>query len=163
MIRKKSLDAKDQEILNQMLKQRTIHYQNISESTGYSRKTIANHLNHIEEFLDEYNIELIRKRGNGIQIKGDVKQISMFKKVYFEEDEYTLSLLSKLIFSNHPLKVQELADLFFVSRTLIESKIKKVKPILDRYGIAIKIQGHEGLIVEGASKQKKKVCGGFII
>lgn len=83
MIRKKSLDAKDQEILNQMLKQRTIHYQNISESTGYSRKTIANHLNHIEEFLDEYNIELIRKRGNGIQIKGDVKQISMFKKGVF--------------------------------------------------------------------------------
>ncbi|KRM90133.1 BglG family transcription antiterminator [Liquorilactobacillus cacaonum] len=162
MIRKKSLDAKDQEILNQMLKQRTIHYQNISESTGYSRKTIANHLNHIEEFLDEYNIELIRKRGNGIQIKGDVKQISMFKKVYFEEDEYTLSLLSKLIFSNHPLKVQELADLFFVSRTLIESKIKKVKPILDRYGIAIKIQGHEGLIVEGASKQKRKFAADLL-
>lgn len=112
MPEKKNLDAKDQEILSLILKQGTIHYQNISESTGYSRKTIANHLNHIEEFLDEYNVELIRKRGNGIQIKGDVKQLGMLKKMYFENDEVTLSLLSKLTFSNHPLKIQELADSF---------------------------------------------------
>ncbi|KRL08112.1 BglG family transcription antiterminator [Liquorilactobacillus hordei] len=162
MPEKKNLDAKDQEILSLILKQVTIHYQNISESTGYSRKTIANHLNHIEEFLDEYNVELIRKRGNGIQIKGDVKQLGMLKKMYFEDDEVTLSLLSKLTFSNHPLKIQELADSFFVSRALIESKIQKVKPTLDRYGITIKTQGHEGLIVDGTSKQKRKFAADLL-
>lgn len=96
MPEKKNLDAKDQEILSLILKQGTIHYQNISESTGYSRKTIANHLNHIEEFLDEYNVELIRKRGNGIQIKGDVKQLGMLKKMYFEDDEVILDFISLL-------------------------------------------------------------------
>ncbi|EJF00650.1 helix-turn-helix domain-containing protein [Liquorilactobacillus mali] len=80
MLGNKNLDTKDQEILKLLLKQGTIHYQNISESTGYSRKTIANHLNHIEEFLDEYNVELIRKRGIGIQVRGDAKQIRILKK-----------------------------------------------------------------------------------
>lgn len=80
---KKNLDAKDQAILNLILKHGTIHYQNISESTGYSRKTIANHLDHIEEFLDEYSVELIRKRGTGIQVRGDAKQIGILKKNVF--------------------------------------------------------------------------------
>ncbi|MFT9098691.1 BglG family transcription antiterminator [Liquorilactobacillus sp.] len=159
---KKNLDAKDQAILNLILKHGTIHYQNISESTGYSRKTIANHLDHIEEFLDEYSVELIRKRGTGIQVRGDAKQIGILKKMYFENDEVTLSLLSKLTFSGNPLKIQDLADAFFLSRASIESKIQKVKPILDRYGIAIRTKGHEGLIVDGTSKQKRKFAADLL-
>ncbi|MDV7757896.1 PRD domain-containing protein [Liquorilactobacillus mali] len=82
--------------------------------------------------------------------------------MYFENDEVTLSLLSKLTFSSHPLKIQDLADSLFLSRASIESKIQKAKPTLNRYGIAIKTMGHEGLVMDGTSKQKRKFAADLL-
>ncbi|KRM95048.1 licABCH operon regulator [Liquorilactobacillus aquaticus DSM 21051] len=157
-----NLDAKDQKILSLILQQEIVHYQDISQKTGYSKKTISNHLNHIEDFLEEYEVRLTRKRGVGIQIKGDTKKINSVRKMYFGDDEVTLSLLSKLTFSDHPLKIQDLADVYFLSRTAIEMKLQKIKPILDQYEIELETKGHEGLKITGTSKQKRKFAADLL-
>ena len=60
-------------IIELILSKRIVHYQDIMEYTGTSRKTIAKYLNEVEKVVNQQGVHLVRKRGQGIRFSGNTK------------------------------------------------------------------------------------------
>ncbi|GAB5051817.1 BglG family transcription antiterminator [Pediococcus ethanolidurans] len=157
-----NLTEQEVQIVKLILNTGTVHYSDISKSIGRSRKTITKYLDNIAETVVTYKINLIRKRNVGIYFEGDTTDLqnAIQNKVYPDmpntKNERVIAILSKLLLSNYPQTIQDLADSTFVSRSTLESDFKEVKRTLAKYDALIETT-HEGMQVIASESAKRKL------
>lgn len=132
----------------------------ISETLNVSNKTIRNDLQIVEEYLNENNLQLIKKTGVGICIEGSIKDKLLVMQTVKEKNK-TLADFSPqarqiyigmqlCIFDN--CRIYELSKQLYVSRATIHKDIIALTTNLDTFKISIIRKNNNGITMVGKEK-----------
>lgn len=117
-------------IIQFILSKSVVHYQDLMEYTGLSRKTVAKYLKQVEQFVQQYGVQLVRKKGYGIYFTGSTKDLlNLFPPMNHNNDavERQVNLVSFLVKAQQPVLLDDLAAHFFVSRSTLERDLSYLK------------------------------------
>ncbi|EJE97944.1 BglG family transcription antiterminator [Liquorilactobacillus mali] len=152
-----NLDEIDVDIIKFILTNKKVHYEDIIQLIGLSRVTVVKRLDKISSALDQLNIKLIRRKGDGIYFVGDVYQLlNRLHSSNKNMDSRTNRSLMILLLSEKILTVQELADKLYVSRNTLQSNLKDVRKILATNKLQLRTT-NKGLVVCGSENSKRHV------
>lgn len=156
------INSYELEIARSIIQSKLVHYADIEKATGKSKKTIARYLDNIESEVNKYGIKLVRKRNVGIYFEGEISKLQKIMEEGGAEDSFNskkqraISLLSKLLLTDQPQKIQDLADAEFVSRSTFENDLKQVKSILKDSGASLKSRC-DGIIIDATERVRRRL------
>nr|WP_237558186.1 helix-turn-helix domain-containing protein [Enterococcus faecium] len=120
-------------ILNFLLENDHTTYQELAEQLQVSTKTISKANANLKTVVEkEINLQIVVQPKKGVSLVGDKEDLRKLlpdfeiTKVDTSEDRITY-VFAKLLNTTGSLKIQDLADELFVSRSTMESTIKEVK------------------------------------
>ena len=146
-------------IIELILSKRIVHYQDIMEYTGTSRKTIAKYLNEVEKVVNQQGVHLVRKRGQGIRFSGNTKgllaEFPILKDNSQSEQERRISIMTFLTQQSKPVLLDDIADHFFISRSTLERDLNVLK--MD-YGLKLTATT-EGVKFNSSESDVRRVIG----
>lgn len=149
------------EVLKVLLERdQTFSVKELADIAGCSEKTIRNDFKIIDDWLDaETNLRMVRKPGLGIFIDGNQQEkaniFQRVKKMNGDEVSDTLrklNIIKMLLLKDGPSTLQDFAEHFYVSKTVIRSDLEEIEEWLARFELRLlKKQGH-GIEVIGVEK-----------
>ncbi|OAQ55635.1 BglG family transcription antiterminator [Enterococcus thailandicus] len=156
------LDDRQMRILNFLLENDHTTYQELAEQLQVSTKTISKAIANLKTVVEkEINLQIVVQPKKGVSLVGDKEDLRKLlpdfeiTKVDTSEDRITY-VFAKLLNTTGSLKIQDLADELFVSRSTMESTIKEVKKRVMKHGMAV-ISDRNGLKINASEKGKRKL------
>lgn len=156
------INSDELEIARSIIQSKVVHYSDIEQITGKSKKTIAKYLDNIQNEVKKYGVQLVRKRNVGMYFEGEISNLQKIIEEGDLEDSWNskkqraISLLSKLLLTNRPQKIQDLADAEFISRSTFENDLKQVKGILQDSGASLK-SGQDGITIDATERVRRRL------
>ncbi|TMN21742.1 BglG family transcription antiterminator [Lentibacillus cibarius] len=133
-------------------------------------RTTRNDVKELNNIILEYGTLIHSVMGQGYQLEIiDDHKFRLFLRDYFDEElphgsrypsipeERTEYLIRRFLLSNHYLKLNDLADEIFVSKSTIQNDLKNVKKVLDHYDINLESRPGHGLKAVG-DELKLRFC-----
>ena len=129
-----------------------------------SSKTVQKEILILNSYIEGKGAIVESETGKGYQfVINDKKKFKNFLKhdwfryAYFHQENPSKdfrieNILKLLLFSNSYIKQQELADMFYVSLSLINKDIKKVRKLLKDYNIELISKPYYGMKIKGNEK-----------
>lgn len=129
-----------------------------------SSKTVQKEILILNSYIEGKGAIVESEPGKGYQfVINDKKKFKNFLKhdwfryAYFHQENPSKdfrieNILKLLLFSNSYIKQQELADMFYVSLSLINKDIKKVRKLLKDYNIELISKPYYGMKIKGNEK-----------
>lgn len=129
-----------------------------------SSKTVQKEILILNSYIEGKGAIVESEPGKGYQfVINDKKKFKNFLKhdwfryAYFHQENPSKdfrieNILKLLLFSNSYIKQQELADMFYVSLSLINKDIKKVRKLLKEYNIELISKPYYGMKIKGNEK-----------
>lgn len=138
-----------------------VTYEELEFHFDLSQKTIRDHINVIKSVIQKYeNVKLIVKKGEGITLEGDLSKIldkSNFEVFDFSDNESRIIfILARLLQTDDYIKIQDLSDEMFLSRTTVENVLKTIKTQRLSEGLKYK-SNRKGIKIEGDELSKRKL------
>lgn len=154
-----TIDIKYKKIIQFILAKEKTNYEELSEYMNVSKRTIAKFMNEIRDLIQNLNVTLIIKQNEGVYFKGDTQELNQeIKRLNFHNtesnDSRVVSLYSKFLLSEDYLKIQDLADEFYVSRSTLESVLKEVRKEFLKQGFNIN-NDRNGMKLDATEKEKR--------
>lgn len=164
MALKQSPQTLTDQILKFILTKKVVHYSDLMDYTGCSRKTIAKYLKQAEVVAARYQVSLIRKRGHGIYLAGDqsalLANIGVTAPYQQEsEEERRLDILTMLIKLEKPILLDDLAEHFYISHSTLERDLRVLKK---EYNLQYQ-STNSGIQFVGLEKDKRMLLGGKVL
>lgn len=135
-----------------------------------SERTIRNEIQEIRKILEIYHLSLRKYKGTNYYIERDSEEakqnlIKLSEDIhkryvhisYETPNARVMFLLRKLVLSTEYLRLTDLADEMFISRSTISMDMKVVKEKLAEYELRIHNKPHYGICVEGP-EEKIREC-----
>lgn len=149
---------------------KTINY--FSEALCISCKTLQKDLKVIEEYFNNFNIVLDRKRGTGIKII-NVKAAKwlLLNNLKLQENECEKIPINErrleitrnmLIDSNKTTSIQKLSDTYYVSKTSIVSDFNYIEKWLTQFNLTLE-KDVEGTRINGTEINMRKAISSLMI
>ncbi|ERL64816.1 BglG family transcription antiterminator [Schleiferilactobacillus shenzhenensis] len=154
------MKAREIEILRYLLHHRWTHYADIAAATHLSERTVANYLDLLAADVTPYGVTVERKPSVGIRLTGSrsgkqkLGLLVQAKGGLTSQDEREHYLEVKLLLTDRPVTLQQLADDLFVSRSTVEGDFKAVKQRLQQQGVTIR-SSHTGVAVTATEEQRR--------
>ncbi len=153
-------------IIEAILNSSKVHYSDIANLIGKSRKTIAKYLDNIADYVEHFDVSLIRKRNVGIYFEGNISKLSESIQEnnilkFNIPKQRSLDLLTELLITNKAITVQELADKFLISRSTLENNLKAVKGFLNKFGASL-LTTKEGIVIVASEREKRRLMSELI-
>ena len=153
---------KDLKLLNEFIRdEQYIPIKNLMFVFGVSEKTIRNSISTLNVYLEKYNSKIVAKRGEGYYLRTSNKQ-EIINSINNETAESFISSsdLSKNIFKvlieeTQYIRLEELCDVFYVSKSKISSVLSTLKEDIKPYGLELKTKPHYGLKIIGSELGKR--------
>lgn len=123
----------------------------ISDRLDLSTKTIQRYIELINQYLMNYDVEIISMRGYGFVLQGNVKEVATLITTLSPTDydrrikDITMSLLSK-----EYITVEQIGDILSYSTSTLNKLIPKVKKYLKLYNLKLVSKPYYGISVVGA-------------
>ncbi|WP_121640335.1 BglG family transcription antiterminator [Virgibacillus sp. Bac330] len=124
-----------------------------------SPKTVRTKIKHLNMILSDYNMCIKSLRGKGYILKGkDNRKINELlssnvnerrSQIPVDSSERVNYLLEKLLFSNGFIKMEDLHAELFISRSTLQGDLKKVRKLLQLYGLFIEHKPNFGMKIVG--------------
>ncbi|MEH6992480.1 PRD domain-containing protein [Neobacillus drentensis] len=133
-------------------------------------RTIRNDIKELETFISKYGASIKSIRGAGYKLKIDDDKV--FRKFLLEEfqseklkpsmlpntpEERVHYLMKRLVLTENFLKLEDLADELFISKSTVQNDLKDVKKILQTYDLSFEVKPNYGLKVKG-EEVKLRFC-----
>jgi lichenan operon transcriptional antiterminator len=133
-------------------------------------RTIRNDIKELETLLSKYGASIKSIRGAGYKLK--IHDDKVFRKFLLEEfqseklkpsmlpnspEERVHYLMKRLLLTENFLKLEDLADELFISKSTVQNDLKDVKKILQTYDISFDVKPNYGLKVKG-EEVKLRFC-----
>jgi len=136
------LNIVQKNIIEFIFDKRNTTYDELSLFTRKSKRTIAKNIKIVNEVIYPTGAKIIPKQNKGVYIEGDINALLNYlkkAKIYIgnSEEERIIYIYSKFLFDNSYLKVQELADQLYVSRSTLESSLVEVRRKFKEQGFFI--------------------------
>lgn len=135
-----------------------------------SERTIRNEIQEIRKILTDYHLTLQKTKGTNYSIDRKSEDANVhierlredihkrYEHIAYETpNARVIYLLRKLVMSTDYLKLSDIADEMFISRSTISTDMKIVKEKLAEYQLHIQNKPHYGIRVEGA-EEKIREC-----
>lgn len=165
------LHKKQSLLLNQLLEEnKPITSNQLSLIVGVSVRTIKTYIQEINERIKPYGVSICSKAREGYWIEkaadADVKQIYalMDKQAVVKYDEtpkYNYErinyIIKKLLVVDYHIKMEDLMDEIFVSRSTLTADLKEVRKLLAKFRLKVTTRANYGIIIEG-NEIDKRLC-----
>ncbi|WP_027826323.1 BglG family transcription antiterminator [Ligilactobacillus saerimneri] len=158
MATRESPQAIMDKIIALILAKKLVHYSDIQEYTGLSKRTVAKYLKDTEKFLASKGLKLVRKRNKGIYIEGDISLLQTISPQRQAPSNISSALFGYLLAAQRPVLIEELADMFFVSRSTLLRKIDYLK---EKYELEISSSKY-GIWINTDTSAAKDALSNFI-
>lgn len=152
-----------------LLEEQEITIGEIAERIEVSTRTIHRELPCIEGVLKEYDLELVKKSGIGIQIQGDVEDKEALRYSLFNltTTEYTPNerkaiILCALLETSEPLKLISLAIDLKVTTATISHDLDDLETWLIKYDLTLLRKRGYGVEIQGSESAKRRVMSSLI-
>lgn len=160
---------KDAILLELLNKNGDVSFHGLCIQFKVSERTIRSEISDIKEILKKYQLHLKKTKGIHYHIERhhavDIENIEKLKteieKAYFDDlydtqNDRILYLLRRLVLSSEYLKLGDIADDMYVSKSTISADMNQVRAILRRYELVIQNKPHYGMKVEGSENAIRK-------
>lgn len=140
-------------ILNEVVPQ-----DELAKHFSVSTRTIRSDINEINELIQSYSAHIVYERGHGYRLKIDDEALfESFTKQNEEENgiprtskERIDALLLKLLMLSLPVKLDDIAEEWFISRGTLQQDMGAVREHLQRYQISLESIPHQGIRLNGS-------------
>lgn len=140
-----------------LLQNETLPQDELARRFAVSTRTVRTDINVLNELLADHGASLVLNRGAGYELKIEdlprytalLQQSPSHLRVPRTSPERVHYLLTRFLTSAFSLKLEDLADEWFVSRTTLQSDMAEVREWLVRYQLAIETKPRYGMKLFG--------------
>lgn len=137
----------------------------LARRLAVSTRTVRTDVTALNELLADHGASFVLSRGEGYQLKIDdagrydrlLQQSTSSLRVPRTSTERVHYLLTRFLTSAFSLKLEDLADEWFVSRTTLQGDMAEVREWLSRYGLEIETRPRYGMKLFG-SEAAMRTC-----
>lgn len=164
-IYKEVLTLKDtiKEVVNLLLENdKTMNNRDLSEQLGYSQRYILQIIKEIKDDSEKNGFYIEQDSSKRYCLK--ITNESLFKKridSLRENEEITQKVLQMLVDYNEYIKIEDIADHFYMSRSNMDRIIKSVKIIAKQYDLVIISRPKYGIKIHG-TEMNKRICSAHL-
>ena len=147
----------------------------LSSILKVSERTIRTDIGSINNDLEQNGASIKIKKGEGYYI--DILDFSLYQHYLAKISEDLMDsseipdspiernkfILKYLLYNNNYIKVDDLADILYVSKVTILNDIKRIKPILSKYNLILTSKPYHGIKIEGKEIDIRKCISANII
>lgn len=157
------LEDKYLKIIKFIYDKKNTTYREIADMMHMSTKTIAKYIDTINNYLKEIEVEIIIKPGSGVYISNRERAKELFKNKKFdaEGDSREMYVFTQLLYATDYIKIQDLADAIFVSRSTMENIIKEVRKKFSEYSVEV-LSDRNGMKIETNELKKRQLMSEVI-
>lgn len=143
----------------------------VSKRASVTERTIRNDIRDINVNLENYGASLVKNSKNEIEINVlDSERFEEFEKDYlfnfdfnFSEPKYRLIYIGlRFLFTENYLKLEDLMEEMYISRSTIKNDMKDVRDYLKEYSIDFVTKPHYGLRVVGNERDIRNAISTLI-
>lgn len=149
-------------ITKYLLSKSVVHYVDLMEYTGLSRKTVSKYLDRVEKMLEKKSVTLNRKRGSGIYLTGNLDHLRgvlpSCSDNAEDDDPRRIALLSFLLNSEKPILLDDLAEHFYISRSTLERDLNYLK---EYFGVKLS-KSNQGIISRNNELEIRQILSQLI-
>ncbi|SDZ10239.1 mannitol operon transcriptional antiterminator [Evansella caseinilytica] len=164
------VSARERQILEYLIKNAEgVTIQEIASSLGVSERTIHRDLSTIDSLLSPYHVLILKKTGLGIMLKGERQDIEALREALqqakhqdFTPNERVILIISKLLESFEPIKLQAFAVDLNVTAATISSDLERVAEWLSRYRLKLVRRRGYGIDIEGSEADKRRAISSIL-
>lgn len=152
------MKERELELLNYLIMNRQlVSKKELADRFNVSVSTIRDEIKTLNVYLKSYDIEIISVRGSGVKLEGEDEKIhSIFEEVNLNKnsglDRCYYIAYNLLIYQNAYVKINELADQFYLSQSAIRSDLDKLSKILEKEQIILEFNRNKGVRLNGNEK-----------
>ncbi|MFT9457452.1 MAG: BglG family transcription antiterminator [Liquorilactobacillus hordei] len=168
------LTKRQKMILNYLLqKGKVISGQEMAKEYDVTTRTIRNDIVAIEGILANnagIRIESIRGKGYKIEVFQSEKLFSFLETLNdnvesnpIEPEERVNYIINRFLLSSEYLKIDNIADELFISRSTLQNDLLNVKVVLEKFGLKIVSKPGHGLYLVGDEKKRRYAISEQII
>lgn len=129
----------------------------LSEEIGCSTKTIQSDIKNINKALDKSKIVSIR--GIGYKLEGNFEELDIQSNINDDIDRVSFILKKLINISKEKenfIRIEDLADLMYVSYSTVKNDLKEVKRILNQNNLKIITKHKQGICIDADEEQIAK-------
>ncbi|EMT6575844.1 MULTISPECIES: BglG family transcription antiterminator [Providencia] len=141
------------QILNEVVPQ-----DELAKNFSVSTRTIRSDINEINELIQPYRAHIVYERGRGYRL--NIEDEALFATFTQQNDEDNHiprtskeridALLLKLLMLSLPVKLDDIAEEWFISRGTLQQDMGAVREQLQKYQIALESIPHQGIRLNGS-------------
>ncbi|MEJ8737177.1 BglG family transcription antiterminator [Erysipelotrichaceae bacterium HCN-30851] len=168
-MRTRQFSRKDEILLDLLEDNNNISFSGLCIRFKVSERTMRKEISDIKDILKKYELKLVKNKNKLFQIKCENEKDKInietlkseikdnYSKVHYEmRNDRLIYLLQRLLLSQNYIRLNDLADEMYVSKSTISADMKQVREILDSYKIAISNKPHYGMKAEGSESSIRK-------
>ena len=141
----------------------------IAEKLNVSTKTVSRQLSKVEELFNEYSLQLEKKTGAGLIVKGSsVKKFALlelgkkkFRREYTPTERQSI-IISTLLSSMEPIKLFALSSLLNVTDSTISNDLDKLEPWFKEQGLRLLRKPGLGVSLLGDERDLRRAIVRYI-
>ncbi|WP_422448278.1 BglG family transcription antiterminator [Thermoanaerobacterium sp. DL9XJH110] len=169
-----ALDARFREILKILINRNgPVTTEDIAQKLKVSSRTVRHDLQKLQEFLDGFDIRIVKKPKTGVYLDGTNEKKAVLLDHILQSDCYYLEpfspherekyIISRLLQSGKNLTTQQLADELFVSKVTVYKDLDNVEKWLSRHGLKLMRKPNYGLEIAGSEENLRKAFSDFLV
>ncbi|MFB5677481.1 BglG family transcription antiterminator [Paenibacillus terreus] len=162
-------------ILHILISEQLVSSEYLAKLLNVSSRTIRTDLKELSALLSTHGATIKSLKGAGYQLEiHDEQRFRHLLKQLKENEAATPQqisgssesrhrfLIRKLLLTEEYFKLDDLADLLFVSRSTIQNDIREVRRILKHYGLTLENRPHYGVKIKGSETQLRYCMSDYI-
>lgn len=162
-------------LLHILISEQIVSSEYLAKLLNVSSRTIRTDLKELSALLSTHGATVKSLKGAGYQLEiHDEQRFRHLLKQLKENEAATPQqvsgssesrhrfLIRKLLLTEEYFKLEDLADLLFVSRPTIQNDIREVRRILKNYGLTLENRPHYGVKIKGSETQLRYCMSDYI-
>ncbi|WP_099159658.1 BglG family transcription antiterminator [Virgibacillus ndiopensis] len=158
------MNARWKEIIQLLMKSNDpMTSEELSTHLYVSSKTVRNDIKELNRLLQQRDLQIDSYRGKGYQLKiMDDEKLTQFIQEHLEEARGVIPsepetrvhfLMEKLLLQSDYIKMEDLTEELYISRSTLKSDLKIVREILENYSLSLDQKPNYGIKVIGNETQ----------
>ncbi|MEK3788186.1 BglG family transcription antiterminator [Paenibacillus sp. FSL K6-1230] len=162
-------------LLHLLISEQIVSSEYLAKLLNVSSRTIRTDLKELSALLSTHGATIKSLKGAGYQLEiHDEQRFRHLLKQLKENEAATPQqvsgssesrhrfLIRKLLLTEEYFRLEDLADLLFVSRPTIQNDIREVRRILKNYGLTLENRPHYGVKIKGSETQLRYCMSDYI-
>lgn len=171
MMRGMIVSARERLILQYLIDEmnQEVTIKELAELLDVSERTIHRDLKNIEDVIQPFDVQLVKRSGIGIKLIGDKNHLHQLRVAIQKQDytEYTpderiMIILCTLLESQEPVKLFSLANDLGVTAATVSHDLDKIEPNIEKFGLTLVRRRGYGIELVGSEESKRKMIRSLI-